>query len=95
MAAGKKKESEIPTHDCSFCGKNQNDVKTLILGPKVSICDECVYVCVELILVGSQKPETDEHKSKSRLVQEFWNFFIDANPANAREVSSGIKKAPH
>ena len=30
---------------CSFCGKNKNDVKTVIAGPEVYICDECVVLC--------------------------------------------------
>ncbi len=34
---------------CSFCNKSQNDVKKLIAGPTVFICDECVDVCNEII----------------------------------------------
>jgi len=34
---------------CSFCSKSQNDVKKLIAGPTVYICDECVDVCNEII----------------------------------------------
>ena len=34
---------------CSFCGKSQNEVKKLVIGPKVYICNECVHVC-QLIL---------------------------------------------
>jgi hypothetical protein len=34
---------------CSFCGKSQTDVKTLISGPGVFICDECVQLCLEII----------------------------------------------
>ncbi|MFQ5737455.1 MAG: ATP-dependent Clp protease ATP-binding subunit ClpX [Acidobacteriota bacterium] len=34
---------------CSFCNKSQNDVKKLIAGPTVFICDECVEVCNEII----------------------------------------------
>src|SRR5262245_25060865 len=30
---------------CSFCGKSQDDVRKLIAGPKVYICDECVDLC--------------------------------------------------
>jgi ATP-dependent Clp protease ATP-binding subunit ClpX len=35
---------------CSFCGKNQHEVKKLIAGPSVFICDECVELCNEIIL---------------------------------------------
>ena len=34
---------------CSFCGKNQEQVKRLIAGPNVYICDECVELCDEII----------------------------------------------
>jgi ATP-dependent Clp protease ATP-binding subunit ClpX len=34
---------------CSFCGKSQHEVKKLIAGPTVFICDECVELCVEII----------------------------------------------
>lgn len=34
---------------CSFCNKNQHDVRKLIAGPNVFICDECVEVCVDII----------------------------------------------
>ena len=39
----------IPKLACSFCGKNQNDVRKLIAGPKVYICDECVDLCNDII----------------------------------------------
>jgi ATP-dependent protease Clp ATPase subunit len=34
---------------CSFCGKNQVEVGALVEGPNVLICDECVYLCLEII----------------------------------------------
>ena len=37
------------TLHCSFCGKSQHDVKHLIAGPIVFICDECVTECLEII----------------------------------------------
>ncbi|MCH0685618.1 hypothetical protein KVQ01_11365 [Escherichia coli] len=45
-----------PTHKCSFCDKNNNQVKHMIVGPGVSICDECVLLCIETIF-GRDKPE--------------------------------------
>ncbi len=38
-----------PTERCSFCGKSQHEVKHLIAGPTVFICDECVDLCVTII----------------------------------------------
>jgi ATP-dependent Clp protease ATP-binding subunit ClpX len=34
---------------CSFCGKGQHDVRKLIAGPTVFICDECVELCLDII----------------------------------------------
>ena len=34
---------------CSFCGKSQDDVKKLIAGPSVYICNECVDLCNDII----------------------------------------------
>jgi ATP-dependent Clp protease ATP-binding subunit ClpX len=34
---------------CSFCGKNQDQVRRLIAGPGVYICDECIELCSEII----------------------------------------------
>jgi ATP-dependent protease Clp ATPase subunit len=43
---------------CRFCGKSQRDVKYLIAGPTVHICDTCVVLCVEIIEEdkAAQKP---------------------------------------
>ncbi|MEH6475745.1 MAG: ATP-dependent Clp protease ATP-binding subunit ClpX [Sneathiella sp.] len=41
---------------CSFCGKSQHEVRKLIAGPTVFICDECVELCTDII--------QEEHKSK-------------------------------
>lgn len=43
---------------CSFCGKNQQEVKKLIAGPAVYICDECIQLCSEIIEEESIK-DTD------------------------------------
>jgi len=44
---------------CSFCGKNQKEVKKLIAGPAVYICDECIQLCSEII-----EEETDKEEGK-------------------------------
>ena len=48
------RNSKMPKHDdsilkCSFCGKSQDQVKKLIAGPEVYICDECVELCNEIL----------------------------------------------
>ena len=39
-----------PDCNCSFCGKNQDEVEKLIAGPDVFICDECIELCNEIVL---------------------------------------------
>ncbi|GAG73130.1 unnamed protein product [marine sediment metagenome] len=36
--------------NCSFCGKNQDEVYKIVAGPGVCICDECIKVCNDIIL---------------------------------------------
>lgn len=43
------KDSERKQVCCSFCGKGQNEVKRLIAGPGVYICDECIELCYDLV----------------------------------------------
>lgn len=49
MADGKGKDESGKLLYCSFCGKNQNEVRKLIAGPSVYICDECVDLCNDII----------------------------------------------
>nr|MBP9936552.1 ATP-dependent Clp protease ATP-binding subunit ClpX [Pyrinomonadaceae bacterium] len=43
---------------CSFCGKSQNDVRKLIAGPGVYICNECIGICNEIINDDEQTAST-------------------------------------
>ena len=45
---------------CSFCGKSQEEVKTLVAGPGVFICDECVQLCQAIIDKKPATPATQE-----------------------------------
>ena len=48
------------TLSCSFCGKSQKEVKKLIAGPTVYICDECIGLCNDIIaeeIAGEEKRE--------------------------------------
>src|SRR5258708_12276269 len=44
-----KKDSGDEVLRCSFCNKSQREVKKLIAGPTVFICDECVDICLDII----------------------------------------------
>ena len=43
--------------NCSFCGKSQKEVKKLIAGPTVYICDECIGLCNDIIAEEVEKDE--------------------------------------
>ena len=43
------KKEEKDSLFCSFCGKSQKEVKKLIAGPTVFVCDECVELCICLL----------------------------------------------
>ena len=46
---------------CSFCGKSQHEVRKLIAGPTVFICDECVGLCMDIIREGNKSSLTKSH----------------------------------
>ena len=50
---------------CSFCGKSQQEVKKLIAGPSVFICDECIELCNDIILEEALAETGSEDKSSS------------------------------
>src|SRR3989338_2449010 len=52
---GKGPPNNTGTLYCSFCGKSQREVKKLIAGPSVYICDECVELCNDIITEDSDK----------------------------------------
>ncbi len=57
-----KKDASDDALRCSFCNKSQREVKKLIAGPTVFICDECVDICLDIIAedrLHEQQQETD------------------------------------
>ena len=57
-----KKKDENDNLFCSFCGKNQSEVRKLIAGPAVYICDECIQLCSEIIEEESEKDSKDSER---------------------------------
>ena len=51
---------------CSFCGKSQHEVRKLIAGPSVFVCDECVELCNDII-----REEVQEEKSATQTKKKF------------------------
>lgn len=55
-----KDKNSYGTLSCSFCGKTQKDVKKLIAGPGVYICDECIDLCNDIIAEEREREVTTE-----------------------------------
>ena len=62
-------DAEPPPLTCSFCEKTQKQVKTLVAGPGVCICDECISMCNDIMVekvrpglgtLPEQRPRVDE-----------------------------------
>ena len=47
---------------CSFCGKSQHEVRKLIAGPTVFICDECVELCMDIIREETKPPGSSRRR---------------------------------
>ena len=73
----RRDDDKEETLRCSFCSKNQSDVRKLIAGPNVYICDECIDICNEIISddayiipsMGSQLPKPQE-------IKEFLDLYV-------------------
>ena len=61
---------------CSFCGKSQHEVRKLIAGPSVFICDECVDLCNDIIREEVQEASADDKQDKLPVPQEI-NHILD------------------
>ena len=69
-----KKSSDNEILRCSFCNKDQNDVRKLIAGPTVFICDECVDVCNDIIADDGDSSEKEELGSSLPVPKEIKKF---------------------
>ena len=58
---------------CSFCGKSQHEVRKLIAGPSVFVCDECVDLCNDIIREEIQDKDTDTGARKLPIPEEIKN----------------------
>jgi ATP-dependent Clp protease ATP-binding subunit ClpX len=55
----RRRNEERTSLQCSFCGKSQKEVKKLIAGPTVYICDECIALCNDIITEEGGRDEQD------------------------------------
>jgi len=63
---------------CSFCGKNQKEVKKLIAGPTVFVCDECVELCMDIIKEDNKNNKFKIKKDipKPSEINKFLNEYV-------------------
>ncbi|HDM76021.1 MAG TPA: ATP-dependent Clp protease ATP-binding subunit ClpX [Deltaproteobacteria bacterium] len=59
----KKRNERNGDLKCSFCGKNQDEVKKLIAGPSVYICDECIELCNDIIAEEYEREDAERSKA--------------------------------
>jgi ATP-dependent Clp protease ATP-binding subunit ClpX len=79
---------------CSFCGKSQHDVKKLIAGPTVFICDECIELCNEIIveeLSGEEKKiESKGGLPKPSEIKAFLDDYVIGQEPSKRLLSVAV-----
>ena len=69
-----KKGSNEKLLYCSFCGKSQHEVKKLIAGPSVFICDECIQLCTDIVREEVPNSDTSAQKTDLPTPQEICNI---------------------
>jgi ATP-dependent Clp protease ATP-binding subunit ClpX len=101
--AEKKGSSSEKTLYCSFCGKSQHEVKKLIAGPSVFVCDECIELCNEIIrdelpLTTDASAPSNELPTPSDIKGNLDNYVIGQEPAKrilAVAVYNHYKRLQH
>lgn len=77
---------------CSFCGKTQKQVRKLIAGPAVYICNECVELCADIIMedLGDNQPATFKKVPKPREIFDFLNRYVIGQERAKRALSVAV-----
>ena len=77
---------------CSFCNKSQNDVKKLIAGPTVFICDECVDVCNEIISddITAEASSVKEALPKPAEIKSFLEQYVIGQEMCKRKLAVAV-----
>jgi len=78
---------------CSFCGKSQHEVRKLIAGPSVFICDECVSLCNDIIRDETQSEETKSSTSDLPVPQDICQMldeYVIGQPLAKKALSVAV-----
>src|SRR5215217_469997 len=89
-----KKNGEGEILRCSFCNKDQNDVRKLIAGPTVFICDECVEVCNDIIADDNKFEARGGARSSLPVPQEIKKF-LDEYVIGQEQTKKKLAVAVH
>ncbi len=73
---------------CSFCGKSQHEVKKLIAGPTVFICDECIYLCFSIFASDESLDKRSLDEIVAKLRAEFPVLVKRQQPAEQNDGGS-------
>ena len=65
---------------CSFCNKHQNDVRKLIAGPSVYICDKCIALCDDIVAEEFEEREEAQRKEEAGWGASLPGFSSRAEP---------------
>ena len=77
---------------CSFCGKNQKEVKKLIAGPAVYICDECIQLCSEIIEdEGIKEPQSPDVLMTPREIKERLDEYVIEQDQAKKVLSVAVR----
>src|SRR5688500_13871536 len=88
MAGDKSKDDSGKLLYCSFCGKSQHEVRKLIAGPSVFVCDECVDLCNDIIREEIQEKNPENKKRKLPTPSEICNILDEyvIDQAKAKKI---------
>jgi ATP-dependent Clp protease ATP-binding subunit ClpX len=77
---------------CSFCGKSQNEVKKLIAGPNVYICNECIDICNEIINDDEQSEVTTTRTTlpKPQQIHDFLDEYVIGQDDSKKRLSVAV-----
>ena len=86
------KKNEKDSLFCSFCGKNQKEVKKLIAGPTVFVCDECVELCMDIIKEDNKNNKFKIKKEipKPSEINKFLNDYVIGQKDSKKILSVAV-----